>query len=62
MLYPPSLGALTQLWAGTSEKTAEYNGLYLVPWARLGRAHPATEEREAAGRLWEWMEGEVKGL
>ncbi|KAI0318779.1 NAD(P)-binding protein [Amylostereum chailletii] len=56
LLYPASLGALTQLWAGTSPEGAEFNGKYLVPWARVGKANPATQDPEEGEKLWEWLE------
>ncbi|KAI0309863.1 hypothetical protein OF83DRAFT_1071382, partial [Amylostereum chailletii] len=49
-------GALTQLWAGTSPEGAEFNGKYLVPWARLGEANPPTQDPKTGERLWEWLE------
>ena len=38
LLYPVSYGALTQLWAGTSDETVDYNGKvshgtpFSIPW------------------------------
>ncbi|KAI0310170.1 NAD(P)-binding protein [Amylostereum chailletii] len=56
LLCPVPLGALTQLWAGTSPEGAEFNGKYLVPWARLGEANPPTQDPKTGERLWEWLE------
>ncbi|KAJ7149332.1 NAD-P-binding protein, partial [Mycena haematopus] len=36
MVYPTPYGALTQLWAGTSDEGATFGGKYLFPWARMG--------------------------
>ena len=54
ILYPAAMGALTQLYAGTSpEVTMNDNGGYFIPWARRGRASGAAAYDEAAGeRLW----------
>ncbi|KAF9059351.1 hypothetical protein BDP27DRAFT_1273984 [Rhodocollybia butyracea] len=60
ILHPLPLGALTQLWAGTSPEGAEFNGKYLIPWARLGRASKHVTPAMAA-ELWEWMEAQVVG-
>ncbi|PPQ73482.1 hypothetical protein CVT26_010184 [Gymnopilus dilepis] len=49
ILYPAHYGALTQLWAGTSPEGAELNGKFLIPWARVGVANPATEDPKLAG-------------
>ncbi|KAA1473086.1 NAD-P-binding protein [Dentipellis sp. KUC8613] len=62
ILYPTPMGALTQLWAGTAPETADYNGRFLIPWARLGKANSATDDPETAQKLWDWLEGEVKGI
>lgn len=59
LLYPVSYGALTQLWAGTSDETVDYNGKFLIPWARLGECRPETRDPEIGVRLWEWLEGET---
>ncbi|TFY80286.1 hypothetical protein EWM64_g3722 [Hericium alpestre] len=60
ILYPAPHGALTQLWGGTAPETADYNGKFLIPWARLGKANPATEDPKAGEKLWNWLEEQVK--
>ncbi|KAI5115554.1 hypothetical protein M0805_001883 [Coniferiporia weirii] len=62
MMYPAPLGALTQLWAGTMPETAEYNGKYLIPWARLGEPRKDTQDPETGVKLWEWLEEQVKDV
>ncbi|KAJ7154097.1 hypothetical protein C8R46DRAFT_1297715 [Mycena filopes] len=60
MLYPTPKGALTQLWAGTTDVGATFGGKYLFPWARMGTS-PSKDvamERE----LWTWMEEQVEGI
>ncbi|KAG1804970.1 uncharacterized protein HD556DRAFT_1327644 [Suillus plorans] len=39
IFHDVSLGALTQLYAGTTAEGANLNGKYLVPWARIGNTH-----------------------
>jgi len=59
-LYPTPQGALTQLWAGTSPETANLNGEYLIPWARVGK--PRSNDPELGKELWTWFEEQVVGL
>ncbi|KAJ7021752.1 NAD(P)-binding protein [Mycena alexandri] len=54
------IGALTQLWAGTSPEGASMNGKYLIPWARIGRPHLETLNRETGAQLWQWLEDQVR--
>jgi len=60
ILYEPLLGALTQLWAGTSPEGASMNGKYLRPWARVGAAHPDSQDPELGKQLWTWLEEQVE--
>ncbi|KAJ6607901.1 NAD(P)-binding protein [Mycena sp. CBHHK59/15] len=62
IVYPAHLGALTQLYAGTTEAGAELNGKYLVPWARIGAARPETQDKEAGKKLWAWLEEQVESI
>jgi len=61
ILHPAPLGALTQLWAGTSAEGAEFNGKYLIPWARDGRIPKGADDAELGKKLWEWLEEQVRG-
>ncbi|KAH9895233.1 NAD-P-binding protein [Cubamyces lactineus] len=56
LLHPASMGALTQLWAGTSVDGLGLGGEYLVPWARIGQAKGEANERTIGKKLWAWME------
>ncbi|KAF8187405.1 NAD(P)-binding protein [Mycena galopus ATCC 62051] len=59
-LYPTPYGALTQLWAGTTDEGATFNGKYLYPWARMGvnpSTNPASEKA-----LWIWLEEQVADI
>ncbi|KAG5652886.1 hypothetical protein H0H81_003249 [Sphagnurus paluster] len=61
-LYPTPQGALTQLYAGTSAEGIEFNGKYLIPWARIGTAAAATNDPQQARQLWEWAEEQVANI
>ncbi|EED81510.1 predicted protein [Postia placenta Mad-698-R] len=52
LLYPASQGALTQLWAGTMPETLDYNGKFLIPWARVGRCRKEAYDDQIGERLW----------
>ncbi|KAJ6518864.1 hypothetical protein C8R45DRAFT_949562 [Mycena sanguinolenta] len=60
VLHDVSHGALTQLYAGTSVEGAQLNGKYLIPWARVGKPHPATQDPKLGAELWDWMEEQIK--
>ncbi|PCH33230.1 NAD(P)-binding protein [Wolfiporia cocos MD-104 SS10] len=60
MLYPTPQGALTQLWAGTMPETLDYNGKFLVPWARVGQCRKEAYDDAIGERLWNWLEEQVK--
>ncbi|ESK95441.1 hypothetical protein Moror_995 [Moniliophthora roreri MCA 2997] len=60
MLYPMPMGALTGLYAGTSEDADDFNGLYFGPWARKLPPNPATQKPEEGKKLWDWLEEQVK--
>ncbi|KAI8995252.1 NAD-P-binding protein [Trametes punicea] len=62
LLYPAPMGALTQLYAGTTPEGAKLGGKYLIPWARVGRAKKETDDPELGRKLWEWLENEVKDV
>ncbi|KAI0823262.1 NAD(P)-binding protein [Trametes gibbosa] len=62
ILHPTPQGALTQLFAGTMPDALNYNGEFLIPWARLGKCKAEAYDDELGGRLWNWLEGEVKAF
>ncbi|KAJ7621215.1 NAD-P-binding protein [Roridomyces roridus] len=62
MLYPVQLGVLTQLYAGTAPEALKLNGKYLIPWARVGKAHKGTDDPAVATKLWQWLETETSNL
>jgi retinol dehydrogenase 12 len=48
---------LTQLYAGTSPEGAEFNGKWLVPWARVKQRQPkGADNAETAKGVWEYIE------
>ncbi|THH17471.1 hypothetical protein EW146_g3340 [Bondarzewia mesenterica] len=55
-MYSPQKGALTQLWAGTSPETVDFNGKFLIPFARVGECRAAANNPEIGKRLWEYFE------
>ncbi|KAI0052001.1 NAD-P-binding protein [Auriscalpium vulgare] len=59
-LYDVPLGALTQLRAGTAPEAADWNGKYLKPWGRIGKANPKAEDPAVGEKLWARLEEEVK--
>ncbi|KAG8943036.1 hypothetical protein FRC04_003247 [Tulasnella sp. 424] len=59
--HPVEKGALTQLWAGTSPETLEFNGKWFVPWARERRFLGQKDEAELGPKLWDWVEEQRKG-
>ncbi|RPD52041.1 hypothetical protein L227DRAFT_515406, partial [Lentinus tigrinus ALCF2SS1-6] len=60
VLYPTPYGALTQLFAGTMPEALNYNGEFMIPWARVGRCRPEAYDDELGERFWKWLEDEVK--
>jgi len=70
LLYPPLLGAYTELYAGLSpDITLEENGIYIIPWGRIRRdkgtirqdilmaAKPEEEGGLGYGQtLWQWSQ------
>ncbi|PIL31377.1 hypothetical protein GSI_06077 [Ganoderma sinense ZZ0214-1] len=61
-LYPTPYGALTQLWAGTMPEALNYNGEFLIPWARPGKCRPEAYDPVIGERLWNWLEEQVQDL
>ncbi|KAI0644742.1 NAD-P-binding protein [Trametes meyenii] len=62
LLHSASMGALTQLWAGTSVDGLALGGEYLIPWARLGTAREETQNVRLGQKLWAWMEEQVRDV
>ncbi|KIK06119.1 hypothetical protein K443DRAFT_674678 [Laccaria amethystina LaAM-08-1] len=62
LLYPSAMGALTLLWAGTTDEGLTLGGKYLIPWARVGTPKASTQDPILAKELWTWMEEQVQNL
>ncbi|KAI0792827.1 NAD(P)-binding protein [Abortiporus biennis] len=60
IVYPASYGALTQLWGGTMPETIQYNGWFLIPWARAGRCREEAYDPVLGEKLWNWLEEQIK--
>lgn len=60
VLYPPKLGALTQLYAATAEEAGNYGGKFLIPWARVGKPRPESDDIRLGNDLWTWLEEQVE--
>ncbi|TBU29866.1 NAD(P)-binding protein [Dichomitus squalens] len=58
-LWPIPYGALTQLWAGTMPEALNYNGEFLIPWARPGKCRAEAYDLQIGQRLWNWLEEEL---
>ncbi|KAJ7732361.1 NAD-P-binding protein [Mycena maculata] len=59
LCYPVPMGALTQLWAGTTKEAASHNGGFLQPWARIGTLPSSSTDPAACKALWNWLEEQV---
>ncbi|KAG8951659.1 hypothetical protein FRC03_012478 [Tulasnella sp. 419] len=59
--FPAPMGALTQLWGGTSPDTKDYNGEFLIPWARLGTAGNYVLQEGQGEVLLGWIEQQRYG-
>ncbi|KAG8996896.1 hypothetical protein FRB94_010995 [Tulasnella sp. JGI-2019a] len=59
--HPVQLGALTQLYVGTSSETVDANGQMFIPWARPYYHEPETHDPRVEAELWEWIEEQRVG-
>ncbi|EDR03225.1 uncharacterized protein LACBIDRAFT_253463 [Laccaria bicolor S238N-H82] len=62
ILYPSAMGALTLLWAGTTDEGLTLGGKYLIPWARVGTPNASARDPKLAEELWTWMEEQVQNI
>jgi len=58
-LRPTALGAITQLYAGTTPDAKELNGKYLIPWARIGKAREDVTDEKLGEKLYSWLEEQI---
>ncbi|KLO07554.1 NAD-binding protein [Schizopora paradoxa] len=61
-MQPATLGAITQLYAGTAPDAKDLGGKYLIPWARVGAPSADGCNEEAAAKLWTWLGEQVKAF
>lgn len=62
-MHDPPLGALTQLYAGTSPATKDSNGEFYIPWARhTGSSGCGIDDPKTGEELWSWLEEQVKDI
>ncbi|KAF2865750.1 hypothetical protein BDV95DRAFT_553886 [Massariosphaeria phaeospora] len=57
---PVSVGIANHLWAVTSP--AVVSGTYYEPVGVSGKESAVAKDKDLSGRLWEWTEGELKGV
>ncbi|KAJ6450155.1 NAD-P-binding protein [Mycena sanguinolenta] len=62
LLYPPPMGALTQLWGATVAKPEQIAGQYLVPWGRVGTADKRTKNLELEEEVIQYIQEQIKGF
>eukprot|EP01113_Clastostelium_recurvatum_P046950 TRINITY_DN8300_c0_g1_i3.p1 TRINITY_DN8300_c0_g1~~TRINITY_DN8300_c0_g1_i3.p1 ORF type:complete len:319 (+),score=70.57 TRINITY_DN8300_c0_g1_i3:32-958(+) len=62
ILISPADGALTQLYAGTSQEVVDkdLNGAYLVPYAKMATPSSYAQDPALATKLWDYLEDLVK--
>ncbi|KAJ6619837.1 NAD-P-binding protein [Mycena sp. CBHHK59/15] len=61
-IYPPSWGALPQLFSGTSPEGVDFNGKFIIPWGLLGSARKDTNDAQLGKELWTWLDEQVKDV
>jgi retinol dehydrogenase 12 len=62
LLFPAWMGAITQLYAGTSPKlTRADNGKYFIPWAREAKPRDGVQDITLAEKLWNFLEEDTQG-
>ncbi|KAL6299640.1 NAD(P)-binding protein [Sparassis latifolia] len=59
VLRPVKFGALTQLYAGTMPEAVNYNGKFLIPYARVGICRKEAYDEAIGEHLWDWLEEQV---
>ncbi|KZT54669.1 hypothetical protein CALCODRAFT_499468 [Calocera cornea HHB12733] len=56
MVDTDSLGAVTQLYAGTAPETASANGKHFIPWARDGLFREDANDPGPGKKLWDYVD------
>jgi len=57
LLKTPEQGALTQIWAATSQEAKA--GTYYVPVAKVKAGSAYSRDEKLARELWDWTENEI---
>jgi len=60
LLYPVSYGRITISYAATAPEAVDFNGKYLIPWARIGSPRKDHMDQKKEEKLWTWLEEKVK--
>jgi retinol dehydrogenase-12 len=58
--WPAELGAVGLLFAGTSARSEELGGRYVIPWGRVGDLNSLARDEGLQDRLEAWLREEVK--
>ncbi|KAF8155230.1 hypothetical protein K438DRAFT_1987139 [Mycena galopus ATCC 62051] len=61
LLYPPPMGAYTQLWGATVATPAQITGQYLVPWGKVGKADRRASNTKLEEEVISYIKAQVKG-
>ncbi|KAJ7278445.1 hypothetical protein C8J57DRAFT_1503333 [Mycena rebaudengoi] len=61
-MYPVSMGAYTQLWAGTVTTPAQITGEYLIPWAKVGKASERASDTKLEAQVIAYIKEQIKGF
>ncbi|KAJ7235393.1 NAD-binding protein [Mycena rebaudengoi] len=61
-LFPPQMGAYTQLWAGTVATPMQITGQYLVPWAKVGKASKSASDTKLEAQVIAYIKEQIKGF
>ncbi|KAL4247927.1 NAD(P)-binding domain superfamily protein [Abortiporus biennis] len=60
LFHSVSMGALTQLYAGTMTEPIQNNGQYYIPWARKGRCRDEAYDPRVGKELWDYLMEQIK--
>lgn len=56
------MGALTQLYVGTTAPEGEIRGKYFIPWAREGKAIAPSDDVQLRQQVKEWMDKQLASI
>ncbi|KAJ7615814.1 hypothetical protein FB45DRAFT_934740 [Roridomyces roridus] len=61
-IYPPHMGAYTQLWGATVATPAQITGQYLVPWGKVGTPDKRTTDSKVEAEMIDYLREQIKGF